>query len=283
MAEGKGSETSLSVKTDDVLTASMVARMYATMDWSVPENGLQPAAPAPLNSYLMLCLDILKEDKLRIDGLAYEEETLPFIDLPRRVWGGGSLTFIEPLRIGDKVTRSTTIVDQKNKTGSLGEMVFVDVVNDFFVEEKLCLSEALTLIFLPERPANPAEPPKDPVPRPACDYEHQVRLSPHQLFRFSAITFNAHRIHFDPHHAQAVEGYADQVVHGPILTSLVLNAWQMHNPDKSLKHIKLRCNSSAMVNEILHVQGLRHEAGDALFIFNEAGEELYSAQVTEEG
>ena len=279
MIGSKASAKSFSVKTDDVLTASMVARMYATMGWPMPENALRDGAPAPLNSYLMLCLDILGNDKLRTDGLAYEEETLPFVDLPRRVWGGGGLTFIEPLRIGDKVTRTTQIIDQKNKTGTLGEMVFVDVLNEFFVKEKLCLSEALTLIYLPERQAGADQSAQDTVPRPACDYVHSVSFSPHQLFRFSAITFNAHRIHFDPHHAQVVEGYADQVVHGPILTSIVLNCWQMHNPDKSLKQIKLRCNGSAMVNQLLHVQGKRHDSGDELSVYNDYGEELYAAQV----
>ncbi|NCG11176.1 MAG: hypothetical protein GWP33_08870 [Alphaproteobacteria bacterium] len=271
----------LSVKTDDVLTASMVARLYATMDWALPKNGLDLGAPSPLNSYLILCLDIIKNDQLRPDGLAYEDEALPFIDLPRRVWGGGSLKFINPLRIGDKVSRATKIVDQKNKSGSLGEMIFVDLINDYYVDGLHCLSEELTLIYLPERLESEEVAEKSIVPRPEYDYAQSVSFSPHQLFRFSAITFNSHRIHFDPRHAQKVEAYPDQVVHGPIQTSIVLNCWQSHNPGKILKQIKLRCNGSAMVNETLHVQGVRHEDGDVLAVYNDMGEELYTAQVVE--
>lgn len=272
---------SLSVKTDDILTASMVARMYATMDWAVPENGLETGAPSPLNSYLMLCLDIIKNEQLRPDGLAYEDEALPFIDLPRRVWGGGSLKFINHLRIGDKVSRTTKIVDQKNKSGSLGEMIFLDLMNDYYVDGSHCLSEELTLIYLPERSRTEEVDEKSAVPRPACDYVQSVSFSPHQLFRFSAITFNSHRIHFDPRHAQQVEAYPDQVVHGPIQTSIVLNCWQQNNPGKSLKHIKLRCNGSAMVNQTLHVQGVRDDGGDHLAVYNNHGEELYTAKVLE--
>lgn len=272
---------SLSVKTDDVLTASMVARMYTTMDWAVPENGLETGAPSPLNSYLMLCLDLIRNDQLRPDGLAYEDEALPFIDLPRRVWGGGSLKFINPLRIGDKVSRTTKIIDQKNKSGSLGEMTFVDLVNDYYVDGVHCLSEALTLIYLPERSESADVLEKSLASRPPYDYAQSVSFSPHQLFRFSAITFNAHRIHFDPQHAQQVEAYPDQVVHGPIQTSIVLNCWQQNNPGKTLKHIKLRCNGSAMVNQTLHVQGVRDDDGDRLAVYNDHGEELYTAKVLE--
>ena len=270
---------SLSVKTDDVLTASMVARMYTTMDWAVPENGLETGAPSPLNSYLMLCLDLIRNDQLRPDGLAYEDEALPFIDLPRRVWGGGSLKFINPLRIGDKVSRTTKIIDQKNKSGSLGDMTFVDLMNDYYVDGKLCLSEELTLIYLPERSELADVSEKSVASRPLCDYSQSVSFSPHQLFRFSAITFNAHRIHFDPKHAQQVEAYPDQVVHGPIQTSIVLNCWQQNNPGKTLKHIKLRCNGSAIVYQTLHVQGVRDDDGDQLAVYNDYGEELYNAQV----
>ena len=272
---------SLSVKTDDVLTASMVARMYTTMDWDVPKNGLETGAPSPLNSYLMLCLDLIRNDQLRTDGLAYEDEALPFIDLPRRVWGGGSLKFINPLCVGDKVSRTTKIIDQKNKSGSLGDMIFVDLMNDFYVDGKHCLSEELTLIYLPERLESVDVSEKSVVSRPSYDYAQSVSFSPHQLFRFSAITFNAHRIHFDPLHAQQVEAYPDQVVHGPIQTSIVLNCWQQNNPGKSLKHIKLRCNGSAMVNQTLHVQGVRNDGGDHLAVYNDHGEELYIAQVLE--
>ena len=259
----------------------MVARMHATMDWAVPENGLETGAPSPLNSYLMLCLDIIKNEQLRPDGLAYEDEALPFIDLPRRVWGGGSLKFINHLRIGDKVSRTTKIVDQKNKSGSLGEMIFLDLMNDYYVDGSHCLSEELTLIYLPERLELADVPEKSAASRPPCDYAQSVSFSPHQLFRFSAITFNAHRIHFDPQHAQQVEAYPDQVVHGPIQTSIVLNCWQQNNPGKSLKHIKLRCNGSAMVNQTLHVQGVRDDGGDHLAVYNNHGEELYTAQVLE--
>ena len=131
------------------------------------------------------------------------------------------MRFINPLRIGDKVSRTTKIVDQKNKSGSLGEMIFVDLMNDYYVDGSHCLSEALTLIYLPERSEVKEVAEKPAVPRPACDYAQAVRFSPHQLFRFSAITFNSHRIHFDPRHAQKVEAYPDQVVHGPIQTSIV--------------------------------------------------------------
>ena len=270
---------SLSVKTDDILTASMVARMYATMDWDVPKNGLETGATSPLNSYLMLCLDLIRNNQLRADGLAYEDEALPFIDLPRRVWGGGSLKFFNPLCIGDKVSRTTKIIDQKNKSGSLGDMTFVDLMNDYYVDGKHCLSEELTLIYLPERLESADVSEKSVASRPSCDYSQSVSFSPHQLFRFSAITFNAHRIHFDPKHAQQVEAYPDQVVHGPIQTSIVLNCWQQNNPGKTLKHIKLRCNGSAMVNQTLHVQGVRDHNGDQLAVYNDYGEELYKAQV----
>ena len=265
----------------DILTPAMVERMYATMDWPYLPADLETGQPAPLNSYLMLCIPLVANKDLRIDGLSDGDSVLPLIDLPRRVWGGSILRFHDPLRVGDTVQRRSRLTDRKQKTGSQGEMTLLTVIHDFYVGDRLCMTEELTLIYLPERPPGTAVESPPPTELPTAAYAKSVSMTDHQLFRFSAITFNAHRIHFDPHHAKMIEDYRDQVVHGPIMTSLILDLWQQQHPERDLTELTLRSFNSAYVNETLHVQGNQTASSseqDELALYNDHGHVLLTAQ-----
>ena len=261
----------------DLLTPAMVERMYVTMDWPYSPADIEMGQPAPLNSYLMLCIPLVPNEDLRIDGLSDGDSVLPLIDLPRRVWGGSILRFQEPLRIGDTVQRRSRLTDRQQKTGSQGEMTLLTVMHEFYVDDSFRMSEELTLIYLPERPPGTAVESPPATALPESDYAKTVQMTDHQLFRFSAITFNAHRIHFDPYHAKMVEDYQGQVVHGPIMTSLILDLWHQHHPGQRLTELTLRSFNSAYINEKLHVKGDRLEKGDALALYNDRGHKLLTA------
>ncbi len=144
---------------------------------------------------------------------------LPPVDLPRRMWAGGTVAFRKPLHVGERLTRHSVVDDVVRKEGRAGPMVFVTVLHDISGEDGLALCEQHDIVYLnlPERytPPPPIAPPETVIA------EREVALSRTLLFRFSACTFNAHRIHLDRDYVREVEKYPDLVVHGPLQALLL--------------------------------------------------------------
>lgn len=154
------------------------------------------------------------------DGHPERGGFLPPVALPRRMWAGGRVRFISPIAIGDEVTKTSTIEDVALKSGRSGELCFVTVRHQLSVDGTLCIDEEQDLVFR-EEPA-PDAPTPQPKPAPTeADWSETVDPSEVMLFRYSALTFNAHRIHYDRDYARDVEGYAGLVVHGPLTATLL--------------------------------------------------------------
>jgi 3-methylfumaryl-CoA hydratase len=203
------------VGSEDV-SVELVRRFEATFDRAVDP---QPGDQAPLLIHQCVAPAAQPMSALGRDGHPAKGGFLPPVPLPRRMWAGGSFTFVDDIRVGDSVTRRSIIRDVVAKTGRSGPLVFVVVEHQITASGRAVLTERQDIVFRGE--ANEVAP--KPVAETAPHGEHQRRLmpTPTLLFRYSALTFNGHRIHYDAPYARQVEGYPGLVVHGPLLATLL--------------------------------------------------------------
>lgn len=157
--------------------------------------------------------------QLGADGHPRLGGLMPPVRLNRRMWAGGALEFLAPLHVGERLTRETRIANVTEKSGAAGEMVFVTLEHDISGENGLALREQQDIVYLNIPDSFRA--PKAIAP-PENDMREPVILRTALLFRYSAITFNAHRIHYDLPYTQHVEHYPDLVVHGPLQANLLM-------------------------------------------------------------
>ena len=159
---------------------------------------------------------------------------LPPVPFERRMWAAGKLQFFADLRIGEEIVKTSTITGIEEKTGSTGGMVFVTVAHELHGAAGLAIRETQSIVYLPIPPEF-KPPPKTSGPTKELVVDVHVPVSPALLFRYSAITFNAHRIHYDLPYAQAVEHYPGLVVHGPLQANLLMaeaTAFRGRRPDR---------------------------------------------------
>ena len=173
------------------------------------------------------------------DGHPKRGGFLPPVPLPRRMFAGARLQFHRPLRAGDAITRKSTIADVSSKSGKSGTLMFVLVRHEISDEQGLAITEENDLVYR-EQPAPGAPAPK-PQPAPA-DAQWSRRITPNEvmLFRYSALNFNAHRIHYDLPYATNVEGYPGLVVHGVLIATHLADLVRRSLPDSTLTQFAFR-------------------------------------------
>jgi 3-methylfumaryl-CoA hydratase len=194
----------------DTLTPALVARFAATLDEAPPKGDA-----APLAIHLCLAPPAVPASGLGHDGHPALGGFLPPVPLPRRMWAGGEFAFHAPLRVGDRVLRRSVIRDVQEKQGRTGRLVFVTVDHALSVDGRLCITERQDIVYRDTG----APPPPVVDPAPSGQWQAVVRPDATLLFRYSALTFNGHRIHYDLDFARGVEGYPGLVVHGPLLAT----------------------------------------------------------------
>ncbi|RFC66708.1 protein dehydratase [Mesorhizobium denitrificans] len=183
-----------------------------------------PDGVAPLGIHWCLSPAIATMSQLGEDGHPAKNMSLPPVPLPRRMWAGGELEILDPLQIGDKVRRTSTIQDVVRKDGRTGDLWFVTLGHVYETERGPAVRERQDLVYreAAKPGAKVAIPSAAPESEPAAA-SRTIETSPTLLFRYSALTFNGHRIHYDLPYATGVEGYDGLVVHGPIQATLLLN------------------------------------------------------------
>ncbi|MDF1669785.1 MAG: MaoC family dehydratase N-terminal domain-containing protein [Roseovarius sp.] len=202
----------------DYLTNSLIDRFCATLDpflWS--EHNA-----APLGIQWCTTLPATQTSDLSEDGHAKKGGFLPPVPLPARMWAGGEITHHHNLEPDAPVTRVSRVSDVVAKTGKSGSLIFVTVEQELSSRDRLCITERQDFVF--------KDFPKADSPKPTAQVYTdtgtqmaEVSPNPVLLFRYSALTFNAHRIHYDQDYARNTEGYPDLVVHGPLQATLLLN------------------------------------------------------------
>jgi len=203
----------------EALTPRLIDSFRATL------GGMLAPAPVPLGLHWALLPDIAADGDLGPDGHPRLGLFLPDLGLPRRMWAGGEITFHSPLGLDDVLTRTSTLTDIRRKTGSSGALAFVTVTHSLAAGDMLRLSERQDIVYR-DPPSGPAPQPA-PQPAPAGDWPGAdvVRITPDTVLlqRYSALTFNSHRIHYDLPYATGVEGYEGLVVHGPLQAIWLMN------------------------------------------------------------
>lgn len=155
------------------------------------------------------------------DGHPKVGGVIPDMGLPRRMWAGGRLTFQRPLRAGIPAEKRSICESAVRKQGRSGPLALVTLRHDIYQDDQQCLSEHQDLVYRTQ--ADPKAPqPQAPLARTDEDTRREVSFSSTLLFRYSALTFNGHRIHYDENYARSVEGYDGLVVHGPLLAQLLM-------------------------------------------------------------
>lgn len=194
---------------------------------------------------------------LRPDGTPARDGILPEIDLPRRMYAGEDSEFYRPLRIGDEVTQTATAGEVVEKCGSRGRMVFADIVREFHVDGELAVRSIWHDVFLEASDA-PARPPQRWADA-AVDTFSDFTLDARQLFRFSALTFNTHLIHYDRRFVREVEGQPDLLVHGPLTRILLMDAARRHNPQRTVADLSVRALAPILVDQRVRLHAVNEE------------------------
>jgi 3-methylfumaryl-CoA hydratase len=209
-----------SSESEDLITPRLVEGFRATFEPCLAAGGKDEA---PLGLHWCLALDAEPMAGLGPDGHAAKGSLLPPVSLPRRMWAGGELELTAQLRLGDKVFRRSTIADITAKQGRSGPLCFVTLRNEFSTARGLALSERHDIVYRGSAAANAAPALAAPPEQRQAELSWRVVASPVLLFRYSALTFNGHRIHYDQPYATGTEGYPGLVVHGPLQATLLLN------------------------------------------------------------
>ena len=199
-----------SITREDVVAPRLLAEYRATLDGSLAQLEVPPGVE------FCLAPDICAPKLLGRDGHPHTGLFLPDLPLPRRMWAGGQINRIAPLDPGDTVTRTSTIEDVTFKTGRSGQLGFVTVRHIYAVCGEARINERQDIVYRAD-PAPDAPAPNVPLAEPWPDADGwDITTGPTLLFRYSALTFNGHRIHYDAPYAREVEGYGGLVVHGPL-------------------------------------------------------------------
>jgi 3-methylfumaryl-CoA hydratase len=221
----------------DTLAPTPVAALAATLDRDDAPPRAGDALP-PLAHWLFF-LPLHRQSELGPDGHAKRGGFLPPVALPRRMWAGGRLAFLRPLVIGSAVSRTSTIVDVRHKSGRSGDLVFVLVRHEIRDGDCLALTEEHDIVYR-EAPV-PGVPAAAGTPAPAdATWRREIVPDDVLLFRYSALTFNGHRIHYDRRYVTGVEGYPGLVVHGPLQATLLLDLVRRELPAATIARFAFR-------------------------------------------
>ncbi|WP_170407156.1 FAS1-like dehydratase domain-containing protein [Ruegeria arenilitoris] len=200
----------------ETLSPSLAAQFDAT--FNIPSD-TAPKDRAPLLIHWCLNQPIAPMSELGRDGHPALGGFLPPVPLPRRMWAGGAIEFHDCIHIGDKVERHSVVLDVQLKHGRTGALCFVTVNHEFSIAGRVVLSERQDIVYrdLPKEGRTKA------LPEPAKIGTHSKVITPHPtlLFRYSAVTFNGHRIHYDKPFCINTEGYPGLVVHGPMQATML--------------------------------------------------------------
>ena len=256
---------------EDTVTTAPFAALAATLDH-------EPRRPAPGTElpplwHWLYFLPMPRRSDIGPDGHARRGGFLPPVPLPRRMWAGSQFEFHAPLRVGDALERTSTVVDVSEKSGRSGTLLFVKVKHEIrrSGEDAVALTEFHDIVYrdMPQ----PGEAPPAPKPAPErFDWERRWVADDVLLFRYSALTFNGHRIHYDRRYVTEVEGYPGLVVHGPLIATLLLELLREHRPGARVKRYAFRAVKPTFDIHPFLVRGALQDDGSVrLWAQDEAG------------
>lgn len=245
----------------------------------------QTAPLHPLGHWLHFSEDDVPMSELGADGHVKLGGFMPPVPLLRRMWAGSELTFHAPILPGQTIGRTTTIESITEKTGSTGPLCFVVLRHEVFADGVLATTDRHTIVYreATSKPAgSAAEPPRPDSPESeGWDWVDSVRPNEVMLFRYSALTFNSHRIHYDYPYVTEVECYPGLVTHGPLTATLLLDAFMTNHPEARMTGFRFTAKSPLFANEQIHLVGRSVDAGvHEVAAFAPDGKVAIAAKVT---
>jgi 3-methylfumaryl-CoA hydratase len=221
----------------DLITAAPLAGLSATLD----RDDAPPVAgtPVPPLWHWLYFLPQAPAREIGPDGHPKRGGFLPPVALPRRMWAGGRLEFLQPLRVGETATRHSRILSVDVKQGRSGTLVFVTVRHDYTGDRGPALTEEHDIVYRDLPQPGAAAPAAQAAPADAA-FSRDIVPDPVLLFRYSALTFNGHRIHYDRPYVTDVEGYPGLIVHGPLIATLLLDLLRRERPDAALRRFAFK-------------------------------------------
>jgi 3-methylfumaryl-CoA hydratase len=234
----------------------------------------------PLGLQWLLCQDRVRQSRLGADGHPARGDFLPPVELPRRMWAAGEIQFRGSAAPGATVRRISTVADVKTKTGRSGALVFVRVDHDFSADGAPWLAERHTIVYREPADGARAASAAETMDASAYPWRQRVTTDTVQLFRYSALTFNGHRIHYDQRYVTEVEGYPGLVVHGPLMATWLMNFAGQRLAGESLEHFTFRVQRPVYAGETIILLGRREADRLELAVANERGECVIDARAS---
>lgn len=229
-----------------------------------------PGSPIPPAAHWTYFGPTVAQSRIGPDGHPERKGFLPPITQPRRMWAASDIVFSGDIRIGDTVTKTARIVDISEKEGKTGSLIFVKVDNRYHVDDREMLSEIQTLVYRDHPAAGEAPPPDKAAPaNPA--WSHRIDPDPVLLFRYSAVTFNAHRIHYDEPYATREEGYPGIIVHGQLTATLLLDQFRTRFPDRPIGSFNFRAVKPLFSGQPFFLEGAQKDDGSYALWAREPG------------
>jgi len=236
----------------DTVTGWPVAALAATLDRNDPEP--KPGDALPPGWHWLYFLEAKPASELGPDGHPRRGGFLPPVPLPRRMWAGGRIEFLQPLRIGDAIRRDSEIISVEPKHGRSGDLVFVTVRHTISAGTEVAVREEHDIVY--RDAARPGDPPPQAKPAPAnAAWQRSLIGDPVLLFRYSALTFNGHRIHYDLDYVRNEEHYPGLIVHGPLQTTLLLDLCRRHEP-RPVRRLEYRALQPVFHAERFTINGI---------------------------
>ena len=267
------------IEQQDVLTPAALARFRATIDSDAAGDIAAQAI------HWCLCLPDAPTKTLGPDGHPLRQDDpgsfMPPIPLPRRMWAASDVRFHAPIAAGAAIARRSTLAAIKEKNGASGQLVFAEVEHETRADDILAVSERQTIVF--RAPAEGAAPSPAPAPTGQPDlsawrWRRDVAPNEAMLFRYSALTFNSHRIHYDLPYTQGEEGYRGLVVHGPLTATLLLDLAQRELGANALTAFTMRAQAPAFVGETIHLVGRAKDDGWEMAAIGPDGRTIMAAE-----
>ena len=219
----------------DYVTPIVEQRYRATLNMDIgnPKDG----DPVTSGLHWMLGWNLVKNDELGVDSHPALGEFLPPVPLPRRMWAGSEIKVLKPIRVGDKVIKQSTLADIQVKEGRTGLLCFVTAEYNFLVNDEVTINEKHNIVYRDISKSGGGSGYSKDIPEKA-DLSEKIFMHPTILFRYSAIGFVGHRIHYDHPYTVNEENYPGLIVHGPLQATYLLRAAEklMGKPVKSFTH-----------------------------------------------
>ena len=247
----------------DRLTLRPLAALSATLDRD--EGPPREGDLLPPLAHWLYFLPVYRQCDVGPDGHAKRGAFLPPIPLPRRMWAGGRIGFEAPLRAGETARRESQVVDIVEKTGRSGPLVFVLVRHTIRGEAGVAIVEEHDIVYR-DAASGSASTPAPAAPVDAA-WTREIAPDPVLLFRYSALTFNSHRIHYDRRYVTEVEGYPGLVVHGPLIATLLVDLLRRALPDARIARFTFRAVSPLFDTAPFFVRGQPAPGGGSVHLW----------------